>query len=67
MGKLNWTLVPLVGRYVAIGFEKMSRIYFEQPGSATTTMTRGGVRATASDTVALLAILMRPFILLANY
>ena len=32
MGKLNWTLVPLVGRYVANGFEKMSRIYFEQPG-----------------------------------
>ena len=35
MGKLNWTprsLVPLDGRYVANGFEKMSRIYFEQPG-----------------------------------
>ena len=32
MGKLNWSLVPLVGRYVANGFESMSRIYFEQPG-----------------------------------
>ena len=32
MGKLNWSLVPLVGRYVANGFEKMSRIYFEHPG-----------------------------------
>ena len=32
MGKLNWSLVPLVGRSVANGFEKMSRIYFEQLG-----------------------------------
>ena len=32
MGKLNWSLVPLVGRYVANGFENLSRIYFEQPG-----------------------------------
>ena len=36
MGKLNWSLAPLVHRYVAnaiaSGFEKMSKIYFEQPG-----------------------------------
>ena len=34
MGKLNWTLrvVPLARSYIENGFEKMSRIYFEQPG-----------------------------------